>query len=180
MAATAPNQPYVDDAYKASALLRGLKEDDVETIKAYAALLERNNLPVIFDDKHLALILGYQTGLLYSISNAPSHFYRVFEIPKKAGGKRKIREPLPSLKEIQRILLGTIVSKIRISKAAKAFRRDANTKENARLHLRQKAILRLDLLDFFPSVKSDQVNRLFFELGYTKANSQAFSRSMLL
>ena len=56
----------------------------------YAERLLENRLPVIFDTRHLASLLGldinYFTSMLFSLNN----HYREHSIPKKSGGNRQL------------------------------------------------------------------------------------------
>ncbi|AGF79254.1 Retron-type reverse transcriptase [Desulfocapsa sulfexigens DSM 10523] len=80
---------------------------------------------------------------------------------------RTICEPLPSLKEIQRWILDNILSQVTISKFAKAYVVGFSIKDNARFHLRQKQVLRIDVKDFFPSIKGQNVFHIFKNIGYS-------------
>lgn len=132
----------------------------------YAKRLYDQNLPIIYNQEHLCLLLGYKSEYVYAVSNSAYHFYRTYEIAKKNGGTREISEPLPSLKEIQRWILDNILSQIEISVYAKAYVKDKSIKENARFHKRQEVVLSLDVERFFDSITSDKVYNLFLELGY--------------
>lgn len=132
----------------------------------YAKRLYDQNLPIIYNQEHLCLLLGYKSEYVYAVSNSANHFYRTYEIAKKNGGTREISEPLPSLKEIQRWILDNILSQIVISVYAKAYVKDKSIKENARFHKRQEVVLSLDVERFFDSITSDKVYNLFLELGY--------------
>lgn len=132
----------------------------------YAHSLYDKKLPIIYDNKHLSLLVGYDLSLLYKISNAPKSFYRNFQIKKKSGGIRYISEPLPTLKIIQRWVLDNILNYIEISKFAKGFRANYSIKNAAKFHLNQNYILSLDIKDFFPTISSNRIYSLFLRLGY--------------
>ena len=83
----------------------------------YAEKLYNQNLPIIYNPSHFSKLVGYSLQYLYAASNASSKFYREFEIKKKNGSFRKISEPLPSLKEIQKWILENILNKINDKKA---------------------------------------------------------------
>lgn len=80
-----------------------------------------------------------------------------------------IAEPLPNFKDIQKLILINILYKIPVSPYAKAYIKKKSIKENVRFHRRQKAVLTLDIHDFFGSITSYRVYRLFSELGYNEA-----------
>lgn len=145
---------------------------DAETIKEildYAHKLHEKNLPIIFDQHHLSLLVGYHITYLIRASYNPEKFYRKFNIPKKSGGLRSISEPLPSLKEIQKWILDEILYKCDVSEYTKAYRPGKSIKNNAQFHRNQKIVLKLDIKDYFPSIKYPKIYAFFKRLGYSKA-----------
>ena len=154
-------QAFIDEARKVHKHPQYLEKH-----LAYAENLWKQNLPVIYDQKHLCLLLGYSPRYVYAASNSQKHFYRCFDIPKKNGGKRMICEPLPSLKEIQRWILDYILVKIEVSPYAKAYIRGKSLKENVRFHKRQKIVLSLDIHDFFGHISDYMVFQVFIGIGY--------------
>ena len=148
-------------------------EEDTRRALSYAKKILKNGLPVIFSANHLSLLVGIDVKYLYKASNDKNmRFYRSFSINKKRGGKRDINEPRPTLKSIQRWILDNILCKVQISHHAKAFRTQSSIKDNARFHLKQDLVLRLDIKDFFPSIKSKSVYIIFRRLGYSKPVSR--------
>ncbi len=134
----------------------------------YGKELYNKNLPIIYNQEHLCLLLGYQEEYILAASNSAFKFYRSYEIPKKNGGFRRISEPLPSLKEIQRWILDNILESIEVSPYAKAYIKKKSIKENAKFHKGQEIVLSLDMKNFFDSITSDKVYNCFKELGYKK------------
>ena len=152
--------------FSKQAKLSGYNDAYCDKWLQYAKILYNKNLPIIYTQEHLCLLLGYKNEYVFAASNSPSLFYRNYEIPKKNGGTRKISEPLPSLKEIQRWILDNILTKIEISVYAKAYVKKKSIKENARFHKRQEILLSLDVKEFFDSITSDKVYKVFSSLGY--------------
>ena len=132
----------------------------------YARKLFENNLPIIYNQEHLCMLVGYETEYIYAASNGARHFYRTFYVPKKKGGYRTISEPLPNLKDIQKWILINVLEKMEISPYAKAYVKGKNIRENARFHKRQKKVLSLDVHDFFGSISSFLVYEVFVNVGY--------------
>lgn len=152
--------------FSKEAKLNGRNEEYCEQWLRYAKTLYDKQLPIIYNQEHLCLLLGYKDEYVFAASNSPSFFYRNYEIPKKNGGVRKISEPLPSLKEIQRWILDNILAPIDISVYAKAYVKKKSIKENAKFHKRQEVVLSLDVEKFFDSITSDKIYNLFSDLGY--------------
>lgn len=132
----------------------------------YAKKLCDNNLPIIYNQEHLCLLLGYRKEYVYAAANSPKKFYRTFSIAKKSGGVRTISEPLPSLKEIQKWILENILERMAVSPFAKAYVKGKNIRENARFHRNQPRVLSLDLHDFFGQISSFLVFKIFIDAGY--------------
>lgn len=100
--------------------------------------------------------------LASTIHNIEGH-YRRFYIPKKSGGARCISAPSPILLKIQRKILRKILQRTSPHSAAKAYVRGLGIRENARFHISQKMLLKLDISDFFGSLSSSLVNDVFQE-----------------
>lgn len=147
----------------------GYQLSEANELLKYANTLFDKGLPIIYDQEHLALLLGYDYAYLIAISNDQTIFYMPYEIPKKNGGARLILEPYPDLKAIQTWILENIlapVSKEMVSQQAKAFVPGKNLRENARFHRNQNIVVALDIHNFFGSVKENLVFNVFTLMGY--------------
>ena len=103
---------------------QGAKEEYIKLCSEYAQNLCDNNVPVIFDFKHLSLLLGYETAeLAFYLFAEDDWFYKEIQIPKKKGGFRIIDIPSDRLKEIQRWILENILNKIKIHEKCYGFRK---------------------------------------------------------
>jgi RNA-directed DNA polymerase len=89
---------------------------------------------------------------------------------------RKISEPLPSLKEIQDWILVNILEVEKVSPFAKAYRKKIGLIENVKFHKNQPKVLTLDLKDFFPSIKRENVESIFRSFGYSVLISNLLSK----
>lgn len=141
----------------------------------YAKKLWEHNVPIVYNQEHLSKLVGYAPVYVYAASNSPEHFYRVFEISKKSGGKRQIAEPLPSLKEIQKWILHNVLVKMEVSPYAKAYIKGKSIKDNVRFHRNQEMVLSLDIHDFFGSLSSKLVYEKFVEVGYNEDVAMMFT-----
>lgn len=84
-------------------------------------------------------------------------YYKIFKIPKK-NGFREIAEPVPELKQEQRDILKWLSERgIRPSKFAHGFARGRSIKTGAEWHTGKAVVLKMDIKDFFPSVRKNQV-----------------------
>lgn len=151
-------------------------DDAIFIYLAYAQKLYKSKLPIIYDQVHLSLLLGYKYEYLLGVSNSPSHYYKTFYIPKKNKELRIISEPLTSLKEIQYWILEKILYKCKVSANAKAYVIGRSIRDNARFHKNQNIVLTIDIKDFFPSISTDKIIGVFRRMGYSLAVSTLLAK----
>ena len=155
---------------------RELDQSFIDRCVNYAKRLIDAGLPVIFDARHLSLLLGISySRLLFIAFGDKDNLYRTVKIKKKRGGYRTLSIPSIVLKYIQRWVLDEIIATMKVSDAATGFIRGTSIKENASIHLNSKCILNLDIKDFFPSINKSDVYRIFYYYGYTDALSDIFA-----
>ncbi|MCK4796974.1 MAG: retron St85 family RNA-directed DNA polymerase [Spirochaetes bacterium] len=97
--------------------------------------------------------------LKYIIHNKPK-YYATFDIDKKSG-KRTICAPRRELKTIQRNILDKILNYRLIHPKSHGFQKERSIFTNVAEHKNKKIVLKLDLHDFFPSIKFNKVCNLF-------------------
>jgi hypothetical protein len=95
--------------------------------------------------------------------------YTLRWLAKSSGRYRLLEVPKSRLKAIQRRLLGGLLAHVPPHDAAHAFRAGRSLVGFAAPHAAQRLILRLDLRDFFPSIRASRVHALFRRLGYPLA-----------
>jgi RNA-directed DNA polymerase len=83
--------------------------------------------------------------------------YKTYKIPKRTGGTRTISQPTPEIKNIQRLICSLFLSEFAISDVATAYRKGVSIKDNATPHLGKNFILKMDFVNFFPSLKPDDL-----------------------
>ena len=94
-----------------------------------------------------------------------NHYH--YRVLGKAGGSiRLIEAPKERLKAMQRKILAEILERIPVHDAAHGFRRGRSIKSFAEPHVGQQVVLRMDLRDFFPSIRGGRVQTLFRIAGY--------------
>lgn len=153
--------------------IRGGKTQNA--ISAYVQRLIANNAVVILDFNHLAGLLGIQNRFLASIIADTKSFYYSFEIPKRSGGVRTISAPYPVLLNAQKWIYENLLSKIEMHPNAKGFIKQLSIADNANAHIGTYYILKMDIADFFPSIKMNRIMSIFRNLGYTKKISYYLS-----
>ncbi|OCP19051.1 hypothetical protein BC361_00190 [Ensifer sp. LC54] len=86
-----------------------------------------------------------------------SNRYKVYEIPKRSGGKRTIEHPSKELKAIQRWIAKAVFARFPIHSGATAYRQGFGIRENAERHRQSKFTNRYDFSNFFPSFTQAEV-----------------------
>ncbi|MDP3587705.1 MAG: retron St85 family RNA-directed DNA polymerase [Sulfuricurvum sp.] len=94
---------------------------------------------------------------VFRFSFYASRRYKVYEIPKRTGGLRKIAQPSAELKEYQRYIISNIFSHFPIHASVYSYQRDKNIKQMALEHLKSNFLLRIDFIDFFSSIQSEHI-----------------------
>lgn len=89
--------------------------------------------------------------------------FRKIRVPKRSGGYRTILQPAAELKLIHSWLNARILSLLPLSSVATAFRPGASILKNAYLHRWSRYSVRVDLADFFPSIRSADLIRIIRE-----------------
>lgn len=90
--------------------------------------------------------------ILATLKHAPL-LYKVYKIPKRSFGVRTIAQPTPFLKDLQRTFVS--LCPLPVHPAAIAYRPGHSIKENARRHVHNPYLLKLDLNNFFNSITPD-------------------------
>lgn len=113
-----------------------------------------------------ANLLGVEDKKLQAILKNINAQYSVFWISKRRGGYRRISAPGKELKAIQDTIYHRILSPVNIHPAAIGFRQQRCVADNARPHLGKRYVLKVDIHDFFQSIRSTRVRKTFREIGY--------------
>lgn len=109
-------------------------------------------------------LLEEATGLsaadLLSIIKTASRRYKSYTIAKRTGGRRPISHPSPEIKFLQRWLVDNVFSLLPIHETVKSYRSSLSVADNARVHVKNKYLLKMDFKDFFVSIKSQDVRNM--------------------
>jgi retron-type reverse transcriptase len=116
------------------------------------------------DVRELARRLGVDVDRLCSLTPA----YRERFIPKKRGGQRRLLIPDDELKSLQRRVLRRLLAKLRTHPAAKAYERGKSIVDNAKPHVGQAVVIKIDLVDFFPSCRAEDADQYFRFVGWNR------------
>lgn len=168
-------QDYSDN-FRREARERGRDVYFSEACLRYARVLFNQGLPIIYDQRHLAALLGFEHSYVLAAANRPLHFYRRFYLAKKSGGHRCIDSPARNLKEMQRWILDWILAKMPVHSRAMAYRPGLSIKDNAREHLGKDRVLRVDIAGFFPAITFRMVYKVLAKAGYSRPVTTLLSR----
>ena len=107
-------------------------------------LIERLQAAFPFSQREIALL----------IYTAPRRYKVHFIEKRNKRGKRLIAQPTAELKAVQRWIVSAYLNQLPVHKAAMAYRPNLGIKDHAQLHASNNYLLKLDFENFFPSIKS--------------------------
>ncbi|MDY5626884.1 MAG: reverse transcriptase domain-containing protein, partial [Clostridia bacterium] len=96
--------------------------------------------------------LGFSASALYYATNNNNKHYFKTKIPKGNGEERELYVPDDFLKTIQRRIVDKILCYEEVSPYATAYRYGGSTVKNAKPHIGQSVILKLDIRHFFDCI----------------------------
>ncbi|NLS91709.1 MAG: RNA-directed DNA polymerase [Planctomycetaceae bacterium] len=105
-------------------------------------------------------------SLEYKWNHGRLRHYHYRPLTKRSGQVRMVEAPKPRLKAIQRRILAGILDHIPLHDAAHGFRRGRSINTFASPHAGKRVVLKIDLHDFFPSIRLARIQALFRTIGY--------------
>lgn len=135
----------------------------------------KNNVEPIFTLKNLAILTNqdYKTLLYYTQRRVKPYQKKII---KKNNKLRELYIPRKNLAVVQRWIKNNILDRLKSSVYSTAYEKNSSIKKNAEAHISDNWLIKLDIKDFFSSIKEDSVYQIFFELGYPKLLSLELSR----
>jgi RNA-directed DNA polymerase len=164
--------------FEKKAIDAGFSQVEINQCLEYAKPIILQGLPIVYNTSHFSVLVGYNQNYLRRAvrTDSTDYFYRTFNVKKVNGGVRTIKEPLPSLKEIQKWILVNILNKISISPYSKAYYRKRSIRDHARYHKNQKILVTMDVEKFFDNISFEKILGVFINLGYSTKVSQLLSK----
>ena len=101
--------------------------------------------------------------------NRPLLKHYRYRILSKRDGIRLIEAPKPRLKSLQRQILTGILDQIPPHPAVHGFLKGRSIRTFAAPHAGQRAVLRMDLRDFFPTISAARIQTFFRTIGYPES-----------
>lgn len=125
-----------------------------------------SGFPFLYDTHQLRHFLGLTREQLFNYLKYIDREYRTTNIKKKNGGGRTLHVPSHQLKRRQAIILRRILNALPVSPYATAYKKGATLQNNATPHVGHRYLLKLDITDFFGSIRFGQVYRAAFNANY--------------
>ncbi|WP_062271141.1 retron St85 family RNA-directed DNA polymerase [Endozoicomonas arenosclerae] len=97
--------------------------------------------------------LGIPEKLIEEALSSSRTYVKVFKIKKRNGGFREIHHPSKKLKTLQYWLIHNIFKNLSIHKSSVAYQDGVSILDNAKMHSSNRFFLKIDLENFFPSIK---------------------------
>lgn len=140
------------------------------------------NVPSTTGFAQLASLLNLHPddlGWLTSYSRRFKHYHYSWHGKRSkisSSSQRLIEAPKPLLKLAQRRVLQRILQQVPVHESAMAFRTGKSVHDFVRPHAKRRIVLKLDLEDFFPSIRFARVFQIFLSMGYPESVAKDLSR----
>lgn len=95
--------------------------------------------------------------------------YQQVSIRKRSGGSRLLQVPDRETKKLQRRILDRLLSRLRVHAAARGFERGKSIVDHAAAHVGQAVVVRMDIVDFFPTTQARRIEWYFRRIGWDRA-----------
>jgi len=125
------------------------------------------DLPAFSNEEELAFLMHVDLGLIKKFYKHSSKFYKRYNIEKSNNKVREIKQPCKDLKAVQAWILRNILDKLKPTLFATAYIKEKNILSNVGPHSNNRYFILLDLEDFFPSISSGRVYKIFSLIGYS-------------
>ncbi|WP_394845053.1 hypothetical protein LZC95_49375 [Pendulispora brunnea] len=128
-------------------------------------------LSALVTSEDVQRLLGVTEAILTPLLRpgaGPGCPYVAFEIPKATGGIRVVHAPRAPLKRLQRVVLRELLDSLEVHPAAHGFVPGRSTVTNAQAHVGARIVVKMDLVDFFPTVHFGRLTGLFEHYGAGK------------
>ncbi|MGA9054899.1 MAG: retron St85 family RNA-directed DNA polymerase [Terriglobia bacterium] len=141
-----------------------------------SATMQLLGFPTFSTIEELSELIRIEASRLSILALRLERFYRTYRIRKQRGGWRQIHSPSHELKAVQAWILRNILDKLSTSSYATAYVKGRRLLDNVSPHVSNRYFLSVDVRNFFPSVGSLRVRRLFEALGYSRLASHKLRR----
>jgi retron-type reverse transcriptase len=135
-----------------------------------------HGLPRIGSFRDLAAHTGLSGRNLWWMASGRDGLYAMFPVTKKKGGTRLIHRPTTQLLITQRWILRNILDRLQTTPSSFGFERGSKLRRHAEQHVGGRAVMTLDIKNFFPSISIAQVTRVYLVAGYSSRVASILAR----
>jgi len=152
---------------------RTLHEDEIRRLSSHG-------LPPAVSMWTIATLFGVSPEFIGAMYRSPARYYRVFKI-KKGKKTRTIQAPRVALKVLQTWFAGHLARSAQLPNCVFGFVPGrSGVKEAALQHCPATWVYSLDVRDFFPSIREEQVAGALLRLGYSQCSAEFLARLFTL
>ena len=124
--------------------------------------------------------LPFSIDELENLVATAQYRYKVFQIPKRNQHEfRTIAQPSLEIKLIQHWLINNVLLALPIHKVAMAYRKGQSIANHAAMHTNSQFLLKMDFVNFFPSISFDDVRNYLIEYGKMSINDADIISSLV-
>lgn len=152
--------------YREQAAELGRASATIEASVEQAHAVQERGLPAILSLGHLAWHTDVPYTFLRSVVERSVNPYRLFQINKRSGGRRRICVAEPRLRRVMRWLNKFVLTSVPPHAASHAYAPGCSIRKCAQMHLGSRWLIKMDIQHFFESISEVQVYRVFSRAGY--------------
>ncbi len=108
--------------------------------------------------------LGLTPQFLFEAAKTAETQYELFDLPKKSGGARTICTPKGELKRVQRAILEELLQQFEMPEFVHGCVKGRSIVTNAKPHVDKPLVLKIDIKDFFGSIKPARVLEIYKDI----------------
>jgi retron-type reverse transcriptase len=120
--------------------------------------------------------LARRLGITIEELQAVEASYKETYISKKRGGTRRLLVPDGRLKSMQRRILKRLLNRLRPHPAATGFEKGISIVHNALPHVGKRVVIKMDIIDFFPSTSAARLEAYFRRIGWNAESAALLTR----
>lgn len=108
--------------------------------------------------------LGLTPQFLFEAAKTAETQYELFDLPKRSGGARTICTPKGELKRVQRAILEELLQQFEMPDFVHGCVKGRSIVTNAKPHVDKPLVLKIDIKDFFGSIKPVRVLEIYKDI----------------
>lgn len=162
--------------YSLEARRRGVDGETIHRAVQVTRTVSEHGATPILTLKHLAELTGASYRYLRDVVARRRDPYLGITRPKKNGETRAISSPEPVLMDVQRWILHRVLATCNTHAASFAYQQGRSIVDCAAMHVGARWLVKVDVHNFFPSIREREVFPIFADLGYPRLLSLELTR----